>query len=139
MPYFPVPRHRSCPAHLQNGLNQAGSCHHVLVSPPSVRGSPHKSPADSYLRTALATSPVICIINTCHRILPKAIRLLPEPILSRYLSQQSNLCHSVSPACSESACVTGQLNLFCCQGTLVFMAFHKINRILIRLFWIFFR
>ena len=137
MPYFPVPRHRSCPARLQNGLNQAGSRHHGFASPPSVRGSPHKSPADSFLRTALKANPVKSVrhIDTFFQIPAKAIRPLPGPILSGYSSRQRNPCHSVSPACSESACVTRQLNLFCCQGTLAFIAFHKINRILIRLFW----
>ena len=138
MPYFPVPRHRSCPARLQNGLNQAGSRHHGFASPPSVRGSPHKFPADSFLRTALKANPVksvIDIFDTFCQIPAKAIRPLPGPILSGYLSRQRNLCHSVSPACSESACVTEQLNLFCCQSALAFIAFHKINRILIRLFW----
>ena len=135
MPYFPVPRHRSCPAHMQNGLNQAGSYHHSLVSPPSVRGSPHKSPADSCLRTTLKANPEKCAINTLYRLFAKAIRPLPGSILSGSSSRQLNSCHSVSPACSESACVTGQLNLFCCQGTLIFIAFHKINRILIRLIW----
>ena len=138
MPYFPVPRHRSCPARLQNGLNQAGSRHHGFASPPSVRDSPHKSPADSFLRTALKANPVKNVID----ILTHSARYLPKPsgpcqglFLSGYSSRQRNLCHSVSPTCSESACVTEQLNLFCCQGTLAFIAFHKINRILIRLFW----
>ena len=94
-----------------------------LRPPPSVRDSPHKSPADSFLRTALKANPVKNVID----ILTHSARYLPKPsgpcqglFLSGYSSRQRNLCHSVSPTCSESACVTEQLNLFCCQGTLAF-------------------